>query len=528
VVLDARTGKRSELFQAFSVGRAAPTPDGQGLVFQQVAPIPLPRRIAGGDTASWDDLFQLDIASGDIRRLTNGQRTHQPDVSPDGRRIVCTTGARTGSHLLAVLPIDGGIPEVLLDNAPGEIAYSPAWSPDGAHVTYSRFKPGGFHDIHVFDLATRTDRALQEDRALDIEPRYSPDGRFILWSSDRTGVFNVFAHELATGTTYQVTNVIGGAFQPVVSPDGQRLVFTGFTAAGFDLFEMPFKPESWRVAPPFVNTREDAAQIPSTPSPEVLKHESDYQAWKYLYPRAWGVPEIFGDVFGLGPAVRLSMTVSDPAVLHAIGLQALVPEALDPSLLATYSYYRFWPSLNLTLSRVAAHANDLSVNGFQQTYRQHQFAATGSVGIPILRRVASYGDLSLVYQYFNYGPADPLPVADPTAQITVPPETGPNTSFGLGWSFTNAHAWGRSISSQEGRSLNLNLNVSDPSIGSKFRTTEVNWSWREYFTPPWARLHAFAVLYAGGRRKLKTVDPTPRRTVDTLKEDAQWLKNPTG
>jgi hypothetical protein len=37
-----------------------------------------------------------------------------------------------------------------------------------------------------------------------------------------------------------------------------------------------------------------------------------------------------------------------------------------------------------------------------------------------------------------------------------------------------------------------------------------------------------AVLYAGGRRKLKTVDPTPRRTVDTLKEDAQWLKNPTG
>lgn len=36
-----------------------------------------------------------------------------------------------------------------------------------------------------------------------------------------------------------------------------------------------------------------------------------------------------------------------------------------------------------------------------------------------------------------------------------------------------------------------------------------------------------AVLYAGGRKKLKTVE-APRRTVDTLKEDAQWLKNPTG
>jgi Putative Actinobacterial Holin-X, holin superfamily III len=36
-----------------------------------------------------------------------------------------------------------------------------------------------------------------------------------------------------------------------------------------------------------------------------------------------------------------------------------------------------------------------------------------------------------------------------------------------------------------------------------------------------------AVLYANGRKKLKNVDPVPRRTVDTIKEDAQWLKNPT-
>jgi hypothetical protein len=37
-----------------------------------------------------------------------------------------------------------------------------------------------------------------------------------------------------------------------------------------------------------------------------------------------------------------------------------------------------------------------------------------------------------------------------------------------------------------------------------------------------------AVLFVTGRNKLKTVDPVPHRTVDTIKEDAQWLKNPTG
>jgi len=37
-----------------------------------------------------------------------------------------------------------------------------------------------------------------------------------------------------------------------------------------------------------------------------------------------------------------------------------------------------------------------------------------------------------------------------------------------------------------------------------------------------------AVLYAAGRKRMRTVSPVPRQTVDTLKEDAQWLKNPTG
>ena len=36
------------------------------------------------------------------------------------------------------------------------------------------------------------------------------------------------------------------------------------------------------------------------------------------------------------------------------------------------------------------------------------------------------------------------------------------------------------------------------------------------------------VLFVVGKNKLKTVDPVPRRTAETLKEDARWLKNPTG
>lgn len=38
---------------------------------------------------------------------------------------------------------------------------------------------------------------------------------------------------------------------------------------------------------------------------------------------------------------------------------------------------------------------------------------------------------------------------------------------------------------------------------------------------------AGAVLYTTGRAKLRTVNPKPERTVETLKEDAEWAKHPT-
>ena len=39
---------------------------------------------------------------------------------------------------------------------------------------------------------------------------------------------------------------------------------------------------------------------------------------------------------------------------------------------------------------------------------------------------------------------------------------------------------------------------------------------------------AGAVLYTTGRKRMRDVSPVPQQTVDTLKEDAQWLRNPTG
>ena len=96
-------------------------------------------------------------------------------------------GERT--RQLALVPIDGGNHACSAPRRP--TAYTPAFSPDGHVIAYSRWKPGGFRDIHLYDIAAGTDRALTVDRAMDVDPRFTPDGRYLLWSSDRTSVYDV-------------------------------------------------------------------------------------------------------------------------------------------------------------------------------------------------------------------------------------------------------------------------------------------------------------------------------------------------
>ncbi|HEY2729470.1 MAG TPA: hypothetical protein VGK52_05970 [Polyangia bacterium] len=507
VRLDVGTGRAHVLAEVHGAGRGVPTPDGRALVYQGTNLLPLRWRISGAPNLSWNDLYRLDLATGEQRELTRARRAEEPDVSPDGKQIACTVGG-AGTRQLAVVPIEGGVPRVLGAGLPG-FAYSPAWSPDGRFIAYSRWKPGGLRDVHIYDLATNADRALTHDRAMDVDPRFSPDGRTVVFSSDRTGVYNIFAYDLETGRLEQVTNVLGGAFQPAVSPDGRLLVYMGFTSAGYDLFSTAFDPWSWLPAQPFANARPDPPSDPASlaDSPDAVPGEppivpfeetvTHYKPWKFLYPHSW-IVKLLTNPLGVGDSGQLQFSVSDPVGNHAISFNAIIPTNGDGSYRLDYSYNRIWPSFGLTATRTWLLASDLVIDGARVNYRQLSESASTFVGLPVVRTPTSQGDISFGYTYSAYGPGGPLPVVDPTHGITIPPEIGPDANLFLTWAYSNAHSWNYSISAQEGRRLQLTLQISDPSLGGRFHTTEVTWAWTEYMTPPWARLQALAILYSGG------------------------------
>ena len=107
--------------------------------------------------------------------------------------------------------------------------YTPRWSPDGRKVAYSMHRAGGYRDLYVYDREAGTHARITADRFLDMTPAYTPDGRWLLYSSDRDGVLNVYALELESGRTWQVTNVLGAAFD--ATPRQRRVDIVDIGAA---------------------------------------------------------------------------------------------------------------------------------------------------------------------------------------------------------------------------------------------------------------------------------------------------------
>jgi serine/threonine protein kinase len=84
----------------------------------------------------------------------------------------------------------------------------------------------------------RSLRRLTFDRGLQSEPAWSPDGRFIAYSSDRNGNFDIWVKPVSGGDAMPITNDQAHDWQPDWSPDGSHIVFRSERDGG-GLFLVP-------------------------------------------------------------------------------------------------------------------------------------------------------------------------------------------------------------------------------------------------------------------------------------------------
>ncbi|MBN1447630.1 MAG: PD40 domain-containing protein [Bacteroidetes bacterium] len=178
------------------------------------------------------DIYEYDLITEEEKRLTHGRRAHNPAYSPDGNRIAFVH-AKDGTVNLGIVNADGSGYSSVTSFANGEQIFTPRWSPDGEWILFA-YSPRLQRSIARVRPDGSGFEALIADPLFDCrDPRYTADGSAILYASDRTGIFNIYRHQLGSrGEDTPLTNVTGGAFMPDMK-EGGDLLYAAYTAGGY-------------------------------------------------------------------------------------------------------------------------------------------------------------------------------------------------------------------------------------------------------------------------------------------------------
>jgi TolB protein len=274
------------LFPEVTTGPAEPawSPDGQWIAFSMQG-----------------DIWKVPAAGGEAIALTKGPWYYfEPDWSPDGRSIAFTVD--TGGNLdLGMVSAEGG--EVTRLTTATEVEFSPVWSRDGTAIyfvgrgrgfdvlrltiadksiapavadagdqTHPAVSPDGKALAYVSPVSGRigtggiwtrplspdaADPAaptlvLYEESEYRMRPRWTPDGRALVFGSDVAGSNDIALIAAAGGNPVVITNDAAGEFSASVAPDGRAFAFISNRTGPMELFVAPIgggPRDSWRPVP---------------------------------------------------------------------------------------------------------------------------------------------------------------------------------------------------------------------------------------------------------------------------------------
>jgi Tol biopolymer transport system component len=225
----------AKLLKAGVVSPLSFSPDGRFIFYhKQFGP--------GKHGSHFDDIAAWDLHAEKEIRLTEGRRASQINISRDGKQICFVVNSDGSENLwVADLPEDWwqnkGNAKItnelaLTHYSNGEQVHAPKWSLDGNSIIYAMNRDND-RDILISGARGGEVRLLIGGKGDQRDAVWEND-QTIYYSSDETGIFNLYRFDLTDSSSMPVSNVLGGAFMPSVSADG-KLAYAEYRGTGYKL-----------------------------------------------------------------------------------------------------------------------------------------------------------------------------------------------------------------------------------------------------------------------------------------------------
>lgn len=161
-----------------------------------------------------------------------------PVWAPDGQSIAFDglIGVSETRDIMLVTLGPGDPEQFQLTDLPGYDCY-PSFSPDGKRLVYMSERDNN-RDLYIMDLEGNDLVRLTDELAIDYEPAWSPDGRQIAFVSRRSGDSEIYVMNADGSNVRRLTESDRLDWRPAWSPDGEWIAFESWRNGDADLFMM--------------------------------------------------------------------------------------------------------------------------------------------------------------------------------------------------------------------------------------------------------------------------------------------------
>ncbi len=467
--------------------------DGKGFYYTKIEVV--------RNTDLYNDIYYYDLEHRKEYRITCQLRARDPAPSPDGSKLIFVTNRLGKTRLATILLSPEIIPantvrtaDILWLGEDSEYQYeTPRFSPDGQKIVVGVRQPDGYKDIWILDSRGNKLEELRHDRAIDGGAVWSADGGSIYFSSDRSGIFNLYVYDVAGKQISQVSNVLGGAFMPSLTPDGGAIAFADYSSRGYDIHVMDNTRATRRLAAsyndPYPAMKYDEKTVDAV--------ESAYNPLPTLMPHLW-LPN-FGHSAYSGTLAGLFTFGADAVERHSYILSALYgPSKQRTWYDFSYFYDGWFPTLKFrTWDIDMTYANLLAQNtGFsaQSDYVERSRMLDASLTFPLLELDRQH-EVSFGYQRKSLSNLTSVPPW--SGYDGAIPAQGKLASGRADYLFNNAETYGYSISPEGGRTVEFGYEQFDKKLGSDFDLKKYSVDWHEYIDFPFEHHVLLLRGYAG-------------------------------